>query len=128
MLSLSKPEALRDRPMLQITDLSFNAWGRRFFEAANARIPDGAKVGPGRTQRNGQDHPFQTHPRRTVAASAGEITTPRSGRVATVAQEHAATSVPLLDTVLTADVERAGLLAELETRGAQSGSARSTPG
>lgn len=31
--------------MLQITDLTFDAWGRRFFEGASVTVPTGAKVG-----------------------------------------------------------------------------------
>ena len=31
--------------MLQINDLTFDAWGRRFFDEASVSIPTGAKVG-----------------------------------------------------------------------------------
>ncbi|RZK83886.1 MAG: ATP-binding cassette domain-containing protein, partial [Methylobacterium sp.] len=31
--------------MLQIEDLTFNMWGRRFFTKASVAIPPGAKVG-----------------------------------------------------------------------------------
>ena len=31
--------------MLQINDLTFDAWGRRFFDKASVMIPAGAKVG-----------------------------------------------------------------------------------
>jgi hypothetical protein len=31
--------------MLQITDLTFNAWGRKFLEDASVSLPPGAKVG-----------------------------------------------------------------------------------
>ena len=31
--------------MLQISDLVFDAWGRRFFDRASARLPERAKVG-----------------------------------------------------------------------------------
>ena len=100
--------------MLQITDLSFNAWGRRFFNEANARIPDGAKVGLVGRNGTGKTTLFKLI-LGELSPLTGEIVTPRSGRVATVAQEHAATPVPLLDTVLAADAERAALLAELES-------------
>ena len=40
---------------------------------------------------------------------------PRNARIGSVDQEHPATPVPLLETVLAADVERATLLANLET-------------
>src|SRR6202000_2790586 len=45
----------------------------------------------------------------------GEILLPRGARIGTVEQEHAATPVSLLDTVLEADLERARLMAALET-------------
>ena len=100
--------------MLQITDLSFNAWGRRFFTDASARVPDGAKVGLVGRNGTGKSTLFKLI-LGELSPLTGEIVVPRSGRIATVAQEHAATPVPLLETVLIADVERARLLSELET-------------
>ncbi len=100
--------------MLQITDLSFNAWGRRFFTDASARIPDGAKVGLVGRNGTGKSTLFKLI-LGELSPLTGEIATPRSGRIATVAQEHAATPVALLETVLAADVERARLYAELDS-------------
>ena len=100
--------------MLQITDLSFNAWGRRFFTDASCRAPDGAKVGLVGRNGVGKSTLFKLI-LGELSPLTGEIVGPRSGRIATVAQEHAATPVALLDTVLAADVERAALLAELDT-------------
>ena len=31
--------------MLQIDELTFNAWGRRFFDRASVTLPQNAKVG-----------------------------------------------------------------------------------
>jgi ATP-binding cassette, subfamily F, member 3 len=100
--------------MLQITGLSFNAWGRRFLEDASVRIPDGAKVGLVGRNGTGKSTLFKLI-LGELSPLTGDIALPRSGRIATVAQEHAATPVPLLDTVLAADVERARLTADLET-------------
>jgi len=50
-----------------------------------------------------------------LGAGDGEISYPKTARIASVDQEHPATPVSLLDTVLEADEERASLLAELET-------------
>ena len=100
--------------MLQITGLTFSAWGRRFFDDAAVRIPDGAKVGLVGRNGVGKSTLFKLI-LNELSPLSGEITTPRSGRIAAVAQEHAATSTPLLETVLAADVERARLLAELES-------------
>src|ERR1700744_3152525 len=100
--------------MLQINDLSFNAWGRRFLDSASARIPDGAKVGLVGRNGVGKSTLFKLI-LGELSPLTGDIATPRTGRIATVAQEHAATPVPLLETVLAADTERARLLAELDT-------------
>ena len=100
--------------MLQITDLSFNAWGRRFFDGASAKAPDGAKIGLVGRNGIGKSTLFKLITGE-LSPLTGEIVTPRSGRIATVAQEHPATPDALLDTVLAADVERARLLAELDT-------------
>ena len=100
--------------MLQITDLSFNAWGRRFFDGASAKAPDGAKIGLVGRNGIGKSTLFKLITGE-LSPLTGEIVTPRSGRIATVAQEHPATPDVLLDTLLAADIERARLLAELDT-------------
>jgi hypothetical protein len=47
---LTQPLVLLD--MLQIDNLVFNGWGRRFFDSATVSLPVGAKVGL--VGRNGQ--------------------------------------------------------------------------
>jgi ATP-binding cassette subfamily F protein 3 len=50
-----------------------------------------------------------------LAAQGGEITLPKTARIGSVDQEHPATPVTLIDTVLAADNEREALNAQLET-------------
>jgi ATP-binding cassette subfamily F protein 3 len=100
--------------MLQINALTFTAWGRRFFDNATAAIPDGAKVGLVGRNGTGKSTLFKLI-LGELSPAGGDIVTPRSGRIAAVSQEHAATPIPLLETVLMADVERHRLIAELET-------------
>jgi ATP-binding cassette subfamily F protein 3 len=100
--------------MLAIENLVFNAWGRRFFDGATVTLPSGAKVGL--VGRNGVGKTtllklIQGH----YTPDRGDITLPKSARIGSVDQEHPATPVSLLDTVLAADIERARLLATLET-------------
>jgi ATP-binding cassette subfamily F protein 3 len=100
--------------MLQIKDLTFNAWGRKFFDHASVSLPPGAKVGLIGRNGVGKSTLFklilgQLH------ASEDEISLPKSARIGSVDQEHPATPVSLLDTVLEADEERHGLLTRLET-------------
>ena len=45
--------------MLQIDDLVFNAWGRRFFDRATVTLPAQAKVGLVGAQRRRQVHAVQ---------------------------------------------------------------------
>lgn len=100
--------------MLQIHDLVFDAWGRRFLDHATVTLPKDAKVGLVGRNGVGKSTLFKlilghlTH-------GDGDIGLPRDARIGSVDQEHPATPVPLLETVLAADVERAGLLDELET-------------
>jgi ATP-binding cassette subfamily F protein 3 len=100
--------------MLLINDLTFTAWGRKFFDEATVSIPDGHKVGLVGKNGIGKSTLFRII-LGEFEPTGGTITIPGSGRVATVDQEAAASSVSLLDTVLAADVERARLMDELET-------------
>jgi len=100
--------------MLRIHDLVFDAWGRRFFDHATVSLPPGAKVGLVGRNGAGKSTLFRLI-LGELSAGGGEIDYPRAARIATVEQEHAATPIPLLETVLAADLERAALLTELET-------------
>ena len=92
--------------MLQIENLVFNAWGRRFFDQATVTLAGGRQGRARRPQRRRQVHPVQAHPRRHHTPDGGDISLPKSARIGSVDQEHPATPVSLLDTVLAADVER----------------------
>jgi ATP-binding cassette subfamily F protein 3 len=100
--------------MLQIKDLTFDAWGRRFFDQATVSLPKDAKVGLVGRNGVGKSTLFKLILNQ-LSLGSGEIGLPRSARIGSVDQEHPATPIPLIDTVLAADVERATLLASLET-------------
>ncbi len=100
--------------MLTIDAITFNAWGRRFFDQASVNIPAGAKVGLAGRNGVGKSTLFKLI-LGELQLDGGSIEVPRAARIAAVAQEHAATPVSLLDTILAADEERTALYAELET-------------
>jgi ATP-binding cassette subfamily F protein 3 len=100
--------------MLQIDDLVFNAWGRRFFDHATVTLPLTAKVGLVGPNGVGKSTLFKLI-LGEFGADGGDIGVPRGATIAAVAQEHPATPVSLLDTILVADAERDALLTELET-------------
>ncbi len=100
--------------MLQIQNLVFDAWGRRFFDGASVTLPKDAKVGLVGRNGVGKTTLFKLIKGELVHGS-GDITLPRQARLGSVDQEHPATPVTLLDTVLEADVERATLLRRLDT-------------
>src|SRR5665213_2376397 len=99
--------------MLRIHDLVFDAWGRRFFDHATVSLPAGAKVGLVGRNGAGKSTLFRLILGK-LSAGGGEIDVPRAARIGSVDQEHPATPVPLLDTVLGADTRRAAVRTELE--------------
>jgi ATP-binding cassette subfamily F protein 3 len=100
--------------MLQIDDLVFDAWGRRFFDHATVTLPIKGKVGLVGRNGVGKSTLFRLILGEFMADS-GDIGLPKGARVASVDQEHPATPVSLLDTILAADDQREALYAELET-------------
>src|SRR6204780_1756345 len=100
--------------MLQIDNLVFNGWGRRFFNQASVSLPVGAKVGLVGRNGVGKTTLFKLI-LGDLIPDGGEIVLPKAARIGSVDQEHPATPVTLLDTILAADVERDALNAELET-------------
>jgi ATP-binding cassette, subfamily F, member 3 len=100
--------------MLRINDLVFDAYGRRFFDGATVALPVNAKVGLVGRNGAGKTTLFKLI-KGELEPGGGEIGYPKAARIASVDQEHPASPVALLDTVLAADVERDRLLASLET-------------
>jgi ATP-binding cassette, subfamily F, member 3 len=100
--------------MLQIDNLVFDAWGRRFFDRASVTIPDGTKVGVVGRNGVGKSTLFRLILGDLVALE-GDILLPKAARIGAVEQEHPATPVSLLDTILAADTQREALHAQLET-------------
>ena len=100
--------------MLRINDLVYDAWGRRFFDHASVSLPVGAKVGLVGRNGAGKTTLFRIILGQ-LSQGDGDIILPRDARIGTVDQEHPASPVSLLDTVLEADIERNALTVELET-------------
>ena len=100
--------------MLRIENLVFDAWGRRFFDSASVAIPSGTKVGLVGRNGVGKSTLFKIILGDLVPLS-GEILLPKSAQIGSVDQEHPATPVTLIDTILAADTRREALNAALET-------------
>jgi ATP-binding cassette subfamily F protein 3 len=100
--------------MLQIENLVFNGWGRKFFNQATVTLPIGGKVGLVGRNGIGKSTLFKLI-LGELSPDGGDISLPKTARIASVDQEHPATPVSLLDTILAADLEREALNAALET-------------
>ncbi|MDS9468524.1 ABC-F family ATP-binding cassette domain-containing protein [Paracoccus sp. MBLB3053] len=99
--------------MLRIDDINYSIAGRPLFEQATATIPYGHKVGLVGPNGTGKTTLFKLI-RGELSLDAGTITLPPRARIGGVAQEAPGTATSVLDTVLAADTERAGLMAEAE--------------
>ncbi|MFD1344206.1 ABC-F family ATP-binding cassette domain-containing protein [Litorisediminicola beolgyonensis] len=100
--------------MLRIEDISYSVEGRPLLVEASATIPEGHKVGLVGANGTGKTTLFRLI-RGELTLDGGQISLPSRARIGGVAQEVPSSEVSLLDTVLAADTERAGLLAEAET-------------
>jgi len=100
--------------MLQIDNLVFDAWGRRFFDRASVTIPSGTRVGVVGRNGVGKSTLFRLITGDLVPLE-GDIVLPKAARIGAVEQEHPATLVSLIDTILAADTRREALNAQLET-------------
>ncbi|MGB3316208.1 MAG: ABC-F family ATP-binding cassette domain-containing protein [Albidovulum sp.] len=100
--------------MLRISDITYSVEGRPLFEGASAVVPTGHKVGLVGANGAGKTTLFRLI-RGELALEGGEIAMPSRAKIGGVAQEVPSSSTSLLDTVLAADTERAGLMAEAET-------------
>ncbi|MGJ8545390.1 MAG: ABC-F family ATP-binding cassette domain-containing protein [Sulfitobacter sp.] len=99
--------------MLRIQDINYSVEGRPLFEEASAVIPDGHKVGLVGRNGAGKTTLFRMI-RGELPIDGGAITLPNKAKIGGVAQEVPSSETSLLDTVLSADTERAALLAEAE--------------
>ena len=100
--------------MLQIRDLTFDAYGRRFFDGASLTLAPGVKAGLVGRNGAGKSTLFRLI-LGELSAGGGDIEIGRGWRVATVDQEIAASPTPLIDCVLALDLRREALLRELDT-------------
>jgi ATP-binding cassette subfamily F protein 3 len=99
--------------MLHINDLTYRIEGRPILEQATVAIPSGHKVGL--VGRNGAGKTTLLRLLKgEIAPDDGSISIPRNARLGHVAQEAPGGDDSLIDWVLSADTERASLLAEAE--------------
>ncbi len=99
--------------MLHINDLTYRIEGRPILDQATAAIPSGHKVGL--VGRNGAGKSTLLRLLKgEIAPDDGSISVPRNARLGHVAQEAPGGDDSLIDWVLSADTERASLLAEAE--------------
>ncbi len=97
--------------MLRIDEIHFAINGNPLFSGASAYIPDHHKVGLVGQNGTGKTTLFRLI-RGDLTLESGSIDLRRNARIGGVDQEAPGGETSILDTVLAADTERAGLLAE----------------
>ncbi|MCL6706808.1 ABC-F family ATP-binding cassette domain-containing protein [Pseudomonas sp. R2.Fl] len=100
--------------MITITDLSARIAGRLLIDHASVSLPAGTKAGLVGRNGAGKSTLFRVITG-DLAAESGSVSIPRNARIGQVAQEAPGTEESLISIVLSADKERAALLAEAET-------------
>src|SRR5690606_6645518 len=100
--------------MLHINDLTFRIEGKLIFDGATAAIPAGHKVGLVGRNGAGKTTLMRIHTGE-LSPDGGSVSITTPTRIGYVAQEAPGGDESLIDWVLSADTERAKLLAEAET-------------
>ncbi len=100
--------------MIEIDAVTCRIAGRTLLDGASATIPTGARVGL--VGRNGAGKSTLVKLLLgEIAPDGGAVRLPKNARIGHVAQEAPSGPTPIIDIVLSADAERARLLAEADT-------------
>ncbi|TCT11368.1 ATP-binding cassette subfamily F protein 3 [Tepidamorphus gemmatus] len=108
------PVGRQNTHMLQITDLTYRIAGRTLFDKASITLPTGTRAGLVGRNGTGKTTLFGLL-KGQISAESGSISLPVRARICSVEQEAPEGPTRLIDFVLSADTERARLLAEAET-------------
>ena len=100
--------------MLHINALTYRLGERVLIDNATAALPSGARVGLVGRNGAGKTTLFRLI-RGDLSPESGSISVPRDARLGSVEQEAPGGAQTLIDFVLSADVERAALLAEADS-------------
>ena len=100
--------------MINFKDISFSIGGASLFENSSAFVPTGHKVGIVGRNGTGKTTLFKLILKELVLDS-GIIEVPKNFKIGSVAQEAPSSEETLLETVLSADIERTELLKDSET-------------
>src|SRR5580692_9749178 len=99
--------------MLHINALTYRLGERLLIDSATAALPSGARVGLVGRNGAGKTTLFRLI-RGDLSPESGGISFPKGARIGSVEQEAPGGAETLIDFVLSADAERAGLLVEAE--------------
>ncbi|CDZ50534.1 ATP-binding cassette domain-containing protein [Neorhizobium galegae] len=100
--------------MITITELSARIAGRLLLDNASVTLPAGTKAGLVGRNGAGKSTLFKVITGE-LSSETGSVSYPKNARLGQVAQEAPGTEDSLIEIVLSADKERAALLAEAET-------------
>ena len=99
--------------MINFKNIHFSIGGVPLFENASGFVPTGHKVGIVGRNGIGKSTLFKLI-LKEISLDSGEIEVPKNFKIGSVSQEAPSTEETLLDTVLSADIERSKLLYEAQ--------------